>query len=83
MKRLIQFLFFSILIAFCIGFYYKNSVDEQAGKIIIGISIMSTAFILMPLFIYRQSRGKKIKDYMLTKENIEKMQEKREKKPKN
>ena len=82
MKRLIQILFISILIALCIGFYFKSS-EREYGDIIIGISVLSTAFILMPLFIYRQSRGKKFKDYMLTQENIEKMKEKKGKNPEN
>ena len=83
MKRLIQFLFFVIIIALGSGFYVKSSYDSKTGDIIIGISIIATAFILMPLFIYRQSRGKKLKDYMLTQENLDKMKEKKGKNPEN
>ncbi|MEO0901817.1 MAG: hypothetical protein AAFY00_07240, partial [Bacteroidota bacterium] len=30
--------------------------------------------VAMPLFLIKESKGKKMKDYMLNKENIEKMQ---------
>ena len=83
MKRLIQILFFLIIISFGIGFYLKNTQDPSLGDVIIGITIFTTAFIFMPLFIYKESRGKKLKDYMLTKENIEKMNNKKGKNPEN
>ncbi|NAS31804.1 hypothetical protein GTQ40_12525 [Flavobacteriaceae bacterium R38] len=83
MKRFIQILFFLILISFGFGFYFKNTQNTQLGDVIIGITIITTAFILMPLFIYRQSKGKKLNDYMLTKENIEKMRDKKGENPEN
>jgi len=36
----------------------------------------------MPLFIFTEGKGKKVKDYMLTEENIRKMQAKTKKRPK-
>ncbi len=81
MKRLIQILFIVIIIALGAGFYIKNSQEDTTGDIIIGISIIAITFILMPLFIYNQSKGKKLKDYMLTQENLEKMRDKKGEKP--
>ncbi|NER13082.1 hypothetical protein GWK08_06505 [Leptobacterium flavescens] len=83
MKRIIQILFILILIALGAGFYIKSTGDHLTGDRIVGLAIIATAFILMPIFIYHQSKGKKMKDYMLTKENIDKMKEKKGKKPEN
>lgn len=73
MKHFLTVLFISICIGFIIGFYIKTE-DLETGNLIIGISIVSLFFVLMPLFIYHRWKGKDIKKYMLTKENIEKMQ---------
>ena len=56
------------------GFYVK-SFDEATGDIIIGLSILAGTFVLMPLFIYHRWKNRKVKDYMLTRENIEKMRD--------
>lgn len=73
MKHFLTVLFISICIGFIIGFYIKTE-DLETGNLIIGISIVSLFFVLMPLFIYHRWKDKDIKKYMLTKENIEKMQ---------
>ena len=39
----------------------------------VGIAILTASFILMPLFIYHRWKNKKVKDYMLTEENLKKM----------
>ncbi|QNJ97723.1 hypothetical protein [Constantimarinum furrinae] len=72
MKYVIIILFFSILICGGIGFYIKPD-NFATGDFLIGISIVTGVFILMPLFIYYRWRKRSVKDYMLTKENIEKM----------
>jgi uncharacterized membrane protein len=55
-----------------IGFYVKSS-DEKSGHLIIGASLVVGVFILMPVFIYHRWKDRSVKEYMLTKENIEKM----------
>lgn len=72
MKYLLAILFISVLIALGIGFYIKTD-DEALGNLIIGLSMVTGFFILMPLFIYHRWKNKDVKDYMLNKENIEKM----------
>lgn len=74
MKYFLTILFISILISLGIGFYIKPE-DEATGKLIIGLTLMAGFFILMPSFIYHRWKDKKVKDYMLSKENILKMQE--------
>lgn len=83
MKKFIIFIFISIIIAILTGFYMKSSGNELTGDRIVGIAVLSIAFILMPLFIFYRSKGKKFKDYMLTQENLDKMRNKKGQEPEN
>ncbi|MBK5212231.1 MAG: hypothetical protein JJE55_01060 [Flavobacteriaceae bacterium] len=74
MKYFLTILFISVLISLGIGFYIKSE-DEATGNLIIGLTLMAGFFVLMPLFIYHRWKNRSVKDYMLTKENIEKMQD--------
>ena len=74
MKYFLTILFVSVLIALGIGFYIKPE-DEATGNLIIGLTLMAGFFVLMALVIYHRWKNRNAKDYMLTKENIEKMQE--------
>lgn len=74
MKYFITILFIAVLIALGSGFYIKSG-DEATGKLIIGLTLMVGFFILMPLFIYHRWKNRSVKDYMLNKENIKKMQD--------
>ena len=77
MKYIITFVFIAICIAFITGFYFKATTETQVmGERVIGLSVLATSFILMPLFIYHRWKGKKIEDYMLSKENLDKMNKK-------
>jgi len=75
MKYIIRILFISIIIIVSIGYYHKNTGDHLSGDKWVGIGILIASFILMPLFIYYRWKDKKVKDYMLTEENIKKMQD--------
>ena len=72
MTRLLQILFSCILLALITGFVIKSN-NPVIGDRIIGISILFSAFIFMPLFIYHRWKDKKLSDYTLTAENFEKM----------
>ncbi|MDN3723274.1 hypothetical protein QRD02_02680 [Aequorivita sp. SDUM287046] len=72
MKYFLTILFILILISLGIGFYVK-ATNEATGNLVIGISLMAGFFVLMPLFIYYRWKNRNVKDYMLTKENIQKM----------
>lgn len=74
MKYFFTILFVSILTGLGTGYYIKPE-DPQTGDLIIGLSISALFFVLMPVFIYHRWKNKDIKNYMLTKENIEKMQD--------
>ncbi len=74
MKYFLLLLFVSIISGLGIGYYIKPN-DPETGNLIIGLSISALFFVLMPVFIYHRWKNKDVKDYMLTKENIEKMQD--------
>ncbi|MAP81810.1 MAG: hypothetical protein CL526_12065 [Aequorivita sp.] len=74
MKNVIVILFIAVVVSLGVGFYIKTT-DEATGNLVIGLSLMAGFFILMPLFIYHRWKDRNVKDYMLTKENIKKMQD--------
>ena len=74
MKYFLQFLVLSSIIGICYGLYLKP-VKPQNGDLLVGLSLVLLIFITMPVFIYRRWKNKDVKDYMLTKENIEKMRD--------
>ena len=74
MRRILQILFTIILLALVTGFIIKSN-QAVLGDRIIGVSILITAFIFMPLFIYHRWKDKKLSDYTLTAENFKKMRE--------
>lgn len=74
MKYFIILLTFLAVIGVCYGFYIKPTQPES-GDLYIGLSVVLGFIIVMPLFIYHRWKNRNVKDYMLTKENIEKMQE--------
>jgi len=75
MKYVIRILFICVIILVAVGYYYKNSGDHPAGDKWVGIGILGASFVLMPLFIYHRWKDKKVKDYMLTEENLKKMRD--------
>ncbi|MBW2938564.1 hypothetical protein KXJ69_10625 [Aureisphaera sp. CAU 1614] len=73
MKYFLIILFIAIVVALITGFYVKPD-DPKMGDLLIGLSVSGLFLVLMPLFVYHRWKNKNVKDYMLTKENIEKMQ---------
>lgn len=63
----------AILIAIGVGYYFRLTDDLVTGNRIIGIAVLVSAFILMPVFLYVRWKGKKLKDYTLSEENMKKM----------
>ena len=64
------------------GFTLKDK-EAVLGHRFIGGGTVGLFLVAMPLFLIKESQGKKLKDYMLTKENIEKMQNQSGEKPEN
>lgn len=74
MKYFLVVLLVLILVGLGYGFYIK-SVEPANGDLFIGLSMVALFFVLMPTFIYHRWKNKNVKDYMLNKENIEKMRD--------
>ncbi|MFD0932083.1 hypothetical protein ACFQ0R_05650 [Psychroflexus salinarum] len=73
MRALIKLVFILIAAGFVLGAYYKLYDNEIIGERIIGISVLASAFVLMPLFLAHRWKGKRLQDYTLTKENMDRM----------
>lgn len=76
MNTILKILGILIIIAIGVGFYYRTFEDVLLGDQIIGLAVLASAFILMPIFLYVRWKGKRLKDYTLTKENMDKMRDK-------
>ncbi len=76
MKYVIIVLFIAIVISTGTGLYIISvEENEKLGNIVMGITVLASSFILMPLFIYHRWKGKKLKDYTLSRENLDKMKD--------
>jgi hypothetical protein len=75
LKYIIVLIVFASFGAIIYGFTLKEENLFLAHRFI-GSGTVGLFLIAMPLFLFKESKGKKMKDYMLTKENIEKMQSK-------
>lgn len=75
MKLVLKILAIAIFLAIGVGFYFRLTDDVLLGDRIIGISVLVSAFILMPIFLYVRWKGKRLQDYTLSQENLKKMQD--------
>lgn len=75
MNKIIGVLAILIAIAIGTGFYFRMNEQVLLGDRIIGIAVLASAFLLMPLFLYHRWKGKNLKDYTLSDENLKKMKE--------
>ncbi|MDT0557924.1 hypothetical protein RM697_04660 [Ichthyenterobacterium sp. W332] len=71
MKIVIWILFIASLTAICVGFWTNLDYSQK----LIGFGTAGLFFLVFPLFSYYRWKGKKLEDYMLTKENLDKMRE--------
>ena len=75
MNTIMKILGIVILIAIGVGFYVRTFDDEAMGDRIVGVAVLATAFILMPIFLYVRWKGKRLEDYTFTNKNIDKMKD--------
>jgi hypothetical protein len=71
MKYIIAFLFIASIGSIIVGFFLNVDYSQK----LIGFGVLGLFFIVFPLFSYYRWKDKDIKDYFLTKENLDKMRE--------
>ena len=82
MKYLIWFLFISAIVSIFLGISIPDSDTNDTvikaqeiavSEKLIGFGVLGLFFVVFPLFSYYRWKDKKVADYMLNQENIEKM----------
>ena len=76
MRPLLWLLFFSWTGGIAVGFYTRT-YDYPLGEKIIGFSVLGAVVLYLPLFLYHRWKGKSLKDYTLTQENLDRMKKKK------
>ena len=76
MKILVKILSYLVFVGVFIGIFIKEIIGDQIGDIILGVSVIIGTCVFMPLFLAHRWKGKRLKDYTLSEENLKKMREK-------
>lgn len=63
------------LLASITGIVCGLVLDVNYAQKLIGFGVVGLFLVVFPLFSYYRWKGKDVKDYMLTKENLDKMRE--------
>lgn len=71
MKYLIVILTIIVFASIFSGFIW----DTEWSQKLIGFGVFGLFFVVFPLFSWHRWKDKKVEDYMLTKENLQKMRE--------
>ena len=71
MKYIIFFLFLASVSSMLFGFLVTSEYSQKY----IGFGVAGLFLVVFPLFAYHRWKDKNLKDYMLTKENLDKMRE--------
>lgn len=64
-----------ILMGVGYGYYLRMNGETILGDRFIGLSVLVFCFLLLPIFLVHRWQGKRLKDYTLTKENMNKMRD--------
>lgn len=75
MKYFLGLLFLLIMTSLITGLYVNNTGDTLLGNKIIGFTVLTTAFVFMPIFLVHRWKGKNLKDYTLSKENLDRLRD--------
>lgn len=75
MRKPIRYLVLLIVLASLGSITYGFSLDSDSvvANKYIGFGVIGLFLVAMPIFLWSESRGKRMKDYMLTDENLKKM----------
>ena len=75
-KYLTLILFIASFGSILVGYFMESNYSQK----FIGFGVVSLFFLVFPLFSYYRWKDKDPKDYMLTKENLDKMRDNHKKK---
>jgi hypothetical protein len=75
MKYFLRLMFLLIMTSLITGLYVNNTGDTLLGNKIIGFTVLTAAFVFMPIFLVHRWKGKNLKDYTLSKENLDKLRD--------
>ena len=75
MKYFLRLLFLLIMTSLITGLYVNNTGDTLLGNKIIGFTVLTAAFVFIPIFLVHRWKGKNLKDYTLSKENLDKLRD--------
>jgi len=75
MKYFLRLIFLLIMTSLITGLYVNNTGDTLLGNKIIGFTVLTAAFVFMPIFLVHRWKGKNLKDYTLSKENLDKLRD--------
>lgn len=79
MKYLIGILSILVFASIITGYFLDNEYSQK----LIGFGVLGLFFIVFPLFSWYRWKDKKVEDYMLTKENLQKMRDRESNEKKN
>ncbi|WP_417888610.1 hypothetical protein [Xanthomarina gelatinilytica] len=71
MKYLIAFFFIASISSIACGYF----LDVAYSQKLIGFGVVGLFLVVFPLFSYYRWKDRNVKDYMITKESLEKMRE--------
>jgi hypothetical protein len=75
MKYFLRLIFLLIMTSLITGLYVNNTGDTLLGNKIIGFTVLTAAFVFMPIILVHRWKGKNLKDYTLSKENLDKLRD--------
>ncbi len=78
MRNIIYMLTIAAFTSIALGFILNVNYAQK----LIGFGVLAIFFVVFPLFSYHHWKGKKLEDYMLTKENLDKMRNNQKRKKK-
>lgn len=76
MKYSIGLFFIASIASIILGYF----MDLEYSQKLIGFGVLGLFFIVIPMFSYYRWKDRDPKEYMLTKENLDKMREREENK---
>lgn len=75
-KYITLILFIASIISILSGYFS----DSEYSQKLIGFGVVGLFFLVFPLFSYYRWKDKDVKDYMITKESLDKMRENQKRK---